>query len=97
MINNDNLYLGTEVAKSLFGNAGGGLILATQLIAIFGALNGMIIAFPRYYYEMAKDGHFFKSQAVLHPKTNVPVNALIVQALIAIVLVIFNEIVEAVC
>ena len=40
---------------------------------------------------MAKDGHFFKSQAVLHPKTNVPVNALIVQAVIAIVLVIFNS------
>ena len=72
MINNDNLYLGTEVAKSLFGNAGGGLILATQLIAIFGALNGMIIAFPRYYYEMALDGHFFKNHAKLHPKFAVP-------------------------
>ena len=91
MIGDGNLYLGTEVAKRIFGNVGGTIVLATMAIAIFGALNGMILAFPRYYYEMAKDGHFFKSQAVLHPKTNVPVNALIVQAVIAIVLVIFNS------
>ena len=47
LIERDDLYLGTTVAKTLFGGAGGGLILATQLIAIFGSLNGMIIAFPR--------------------------------------------------
>ena len=50
MLENDNLYLGTEVAKTIFGRAGGALILATQIIAIFGSLNGMIIAFPRNYY-----------------------------------------------
>ncbi|MCI6011216.1 MAG: APC family permease [Firmicutes bacterium] len=91
MINNDNLYLGTEVAKSLFGNAGGGLILATQLIAIFGALNGMIIAFPRYYYEMALDGHFFKNHAKLHPKYAVPHVALFSQAVISIILVLLRN------
>ena len=94
MIEADNLYLGTEVAKNLFGNAGGGLILATQLIAIFGSLNGMIIAFPRYYYEMALDGHFFKNHAKLHPKYAVPHVALISQAVISIVLVLMKSLDE---
>ena len=94
MIEADNLYLGTEVAKSIFGNAGGGLILATQLIAIFGSLNGMIIAFPRYYYEMALDGHFFKNHAKLHPKYAVPHVALISQAVISIVLVLLKSLDE---
>lgn len=94
MIEADNLYLGTEVAKNLFGNAGGGLILATQLIAIFGSLNGMIIAFPRYYYEMALDGHFFKNHAKLHPKYAVPHVALISQAVISIILVLMKSLDE---
>lgn len=94
MIEADNLYLGTEVAKNLFGNAGGGLILATQLIAIFGSLNGMIIAFPRYYYEMALDGHFFKNHAKLHPKYAVPHVALVSQAVISIVLVLMKSLDE---
>ncbi len=94
MIEADNLYLGTEVAKTIFGNAGGGLILATQLIAIFGSLNGMIIAFPRYYYEMALDGHFFKNHAKLHPKYAVPHVALISQAVISIILVLMKSLDE---
>lgn len=94
MIEADNLYLGTEVAKNLFGNAGGGLILATQIIAIFGSLNGMIIAFPRYYYEMALDGHFFKNHAKLHPKYAVPHVALISQAVISIILVLMKSLDE---
>ena len=91
LIENDDLYLGTTVAKTLFGGAGGGLILATQLIAIFGSLNGMIIAFPRYYYEMAVDGHFFKNHAHLSKKYAVPQNALISQAVISIILVLLRD------
>lgn len=90
LIANGDLYLGTTVAKTLFGGAGGGLILATQLIAIFGSLNGMIIAFPRYYYEMAEDGHFFKNHATLN-KFGVPQVALISQAVISIILVLLRD------
>lgn len=90
LINNDDLYLGTTVAKTIFGGAGGGLILATQLIAIFGALNGMIIAFSRYYYEMAEDGHFFRNHARLN-KAGVPQVALISQAVISIILVMLRN------
>lgn len=91
MIESGNLYLGTEVAKRVFGGIGGGLVLVTMIIAMFSALNGMIIAFPRNYYAMAKEGHFFKSYAKLHPKYNVPTTSLIWQAVIATVLVLLRN------
>lgn len=93
LIGEGDLYLGTHVAKEIFGGAGGGLILATQLIAIFGSLNGMIIAFPRYYYEMAEDGHFFKNHGTLN-KYGVPQVALISQAVISVILVMLRSLDE---
>lgn len=91
MIKSENLYLGTEVASRVFGNIGGILVLVTMLIAMFGSINGMIIAFPRNYYAMAKEGHFFKSYAKLHPKYKVPTAALIGQAIISIILVLLRN------
>lgn len=91
MIGDGNLYLGTEVAKRVFGGIGGGLVLATMLIAMFSSLNGMIITFPRNYYAMAKEGHFFKSYGELHPKYKVPTTALMGQAAISIVLVLLRN------
>lgn len=92
-IESGDIYLGTQVANQLFGGAGGGLILATQLIAIFGSLNGMIIAFPRYYYDMAVEKHFFKNHAKLN-KFGVPQVALISQAVISCILVMLRSLNE---
>lgn len=92
-IESGDIYLGTQVADKLFGGAGGGLILATQLIAIFGSLNGMIIAFPRYYYDMAAEKHFFKNHAKLN-KFGVPQVALISQAVISCILVMLRSLDE---
>ncbi len=91
MINNDNLYLGTEVAKRVFGGFGGIIVLTTMIIAMFSALNGMIMAFPRNYFAMARDGHFFKNHAYINPKTNVPTISLMSQAVIACVLVLMRN------
>lgn len=91
MIGDGNLYLGTAVAKNILGNAGGILVLAAMIIAIFGSLNGMIITFPRNHYAMAVEGHFFRSFARIHPKYGVPTAALICQAAISIVLVLLRN------
>ena len=90
-IESGNLYLGTEVANRTVGGLGGGLVLAAMLIAMFGSANGMIIAFARYYYAMAIEGHFFKSFATVSKKTQVPVVSLFWQAVIAIVLVLLRN------
>jgi APA family basic amino acid/polyamine antiporter len=91
MIEDGNLYLGTEVAKRVLGNVGGILVQAAMLIAMISCLNGMIISFARYYYAMAVEGHFFKSQAKLSEKHHVPANALFWQAVISIILVLLRD------
>jgi len=87
MIEGDNLYLGTEVAKRLLGSAGGIIVTAGMLVSMLGSINGMTLAFPRTYYAMAHEGHFFKSFKKLHPKYKVPTAPLLCQALISIILI----------
>ena len=91
MINGGNFYLGTEAAKRIFGSLGAVIVVTGMVIAMFSSLNGMIIAFPRIYYAMAKEGHFFKSYGQLHPKYKVPTTALIGQAVICIILVMLRN------
>ena len=91
MIGSGNLYLGTEVAKRIFGNVGGIIVIVGMVISMFGALNGMILTFPRIYYAMAEEGHFFKSYSKLHPKYKVPSTSIIGQCIIAIILVLLRN------
>lgn len=91
MIDSGNLYLGTEVAKRIFGDMGGILVVVGMAISMFGCLNGMILAFPRIYYAMAVEGHFFKQYGKLHPKYKVPHVSLIGQCIIACVLILLRN------
>ena len=94
MIASGDEYLGTEVARRVFGNVGGVLVVIAMVIAMFSSNNGMIIAFPRMYYAMAQGGHFFKPIAKLDPKTHVPVNSMILQAVISSILVCLRNLSE---
>ncbi|MDR7869328.1 MAG: amino acid permease [Tissierellaceae bacterium] len=86
-----NYYLGTYAAQKLMGNAGQLLVVIAMVTAMFGSLNGCILAFPRMYYAMSKEGHFFNSFKKLHPKYNVPYVPLIVQAILSIILVLASD------
>lgn len=86
-----NYYLGTYAAQKLMGNAGQLLVIVAMVTAMFGSLNGCILAFPRMYYAMSNDGHFFNSFKRLHPKYKVPHVALVVQAVISIILVLLRD------
>lgn len=87
MISEGNFYLGTAVAQKVLGSAGAIIVTIGMVLAMFGSINGLIIAQPRLYYAMAEEGHFFKSYKKLHPKYKVPTTAIIVQAIISIILV----------
>ena len=69
------------VAEKIFGTIGAQLIAIAIMISTFGCDNGMILAAPRVYYAMAKDGLFFKGAGKLHPKYKTPVNSLILQGI----------------
>ena len=91
MINNNDLYLGTAVAKTVLGNAGGVIVSIGMIFAMFGTMNGMVLAQPRMYYAMAEEGHFFKSFKKLHPKYKVPTIPIIVQCIFSVVLVLLRN------
>lgn len=91
MINHKDIYLGTAVAEKVLGSAGAFVVSAGMVLAMFGSMNGMILAQPRMYYAMAEEGHFFKCFAKLHPKYKVPYAPIIVQGVLSIVLVLVRN------
>lgn len=68
---------------------GGKLVAVIITISIFGTISIYTATAPRIYFAMAKDGIFFKQLAEVHPKTKTPVNAMLLQAAWAVVILIF--------
>lgn len=91
LIANNEYYLGTYAAEKLMGNAGSILVIIGMVVAMFGSLNGCILAFPRMYYAMSEQGHFFESFKKLHPVYKVPYAPLIVQCVISVILVLLRN------
>lgn len=56
-------------------------------LSVFGCAGLYILATPRIIQQMSKEGVFFKTFATAHPKFGVPLNAIIMQSVWAIVLV----------
>jgi len=80
--------IAAEVARILLGPIGVSLIAAAILISTFGCDNGLILAGPRLYYAMARDGLFLKSAASIDPERGTPVRSLWYQALWTILLLL---------
>ncbi|HSH35370.1 APC family permease [Schnuerera sp.] len=91
LIANNEFYLGSYAAEKLMGRSGSILVIIGMVVSMFGALNGCILAFPRMYYAMSVEGHFFKSFGKLHPEHKVPHVPLIIQGLISIILVLLRN------
>ncbi len=70
------------------GAPGRALIAVGIVISTVGFLGVVILLSARVYQAMAADGLFFKSMATLHPKTRTPVTALVVQAAVALALLL---------
>jgi len=68
---------------------GGKILTAAILCSILGAMNSLILAGPRAYYQMAKDKLFFERVSRVHPKWRTPVESLIFQGVWASFLVLF--------
>lgn len=68
---------------------GGMLVAAIIAVSTLGTIGIYTLSAPRIYYAMAEDGLFFKSIAKVHPVFKTPVNAIIVQSIWAIVLLLF--------
>jgi APA family basic amino acid/polyamine antiporter len=79
-----------QAGAALFGPSGGRVFAAIVIVAVLGSLFALLMALPRLYYAMARDGVFFKSVAVLHPRFGTPTRAIAIQATLASLLVLLG-------
>jgi len=79
-----------QAGEALFGPAGGRVFAGIVIVAVLGSLLALLMALPRVYYAMARDGVFFKPIAVLHPRFGTPARATAIQATLACVYVLLG-------
>ena len=65
-----------QVGEVLFGRAGGQVFSAIVVIAVLGSLAAIIMAAPRVYFAMARDGLFVPAAAVINPRFGTPARAI---------------------
>jgi APA family basic amino acid/polyamine antiporter len=82
--------VGADAAVRIFGRTGSQLVALLIIISTLGSLNGSILAAPRVYYAMAKDGIFFRWCAAVHPRFHTPHLALLFQGVWGILLVVMG-------
>ena len=70
----------------MFGPAGAIVMAIAVMLSTFGCVNGLVLAGPRVYYAMARDGLFFQRAGSLHASWKTPTFGLGAQAVWAMLL-----------
>jgi APA family basic amino acid/polyamine antiporter len=76
----------SAVMRAALGARGASLIALGIVLSTLGFLSQGILTAPRVYYAMARDGVFFERVGQLHPRTRVPVLAIVLQGAAASVI-----------
>lgn len=72
--------IAADVFETFFGRWGVLLASAGVMISMFGALNSNLLAGPRIYFAMARDGLFPRAIGRIHGRYRTPTNAVLAQA-----------------
>jgi APA family basic amino acid/polyamine antiporter len=65
-----------DAMSAMIGPAGASLIALAILCSTFGAISANVLAGPRVFFAMARDGTFFRRLADIHPRYETPANAI---------------------
>ncbi len=82
------LEIGKDAAIALFGSSTGKVFGAAIAAGLLSVLSAMIMAGPRVYFAMARDGLLFKGIGAVKRKRQTPAGAIAFQALIAILMIL---------
>ncbi len=85
----------SDLAALALGPVGAAIVTGLVAIATMSTLSQQILVSPRVYYQMAEDGTFFRFLGYVHPRTRVPVLAILAQGLTAAVVALsgsYNQI-----
>lgn len=77
-----------EMMRRIMGDSGAGAVSLAAMLSIFAALNGSILTGSRVPYAMARDGMFFRSIGVVHPRWCTPSNAIVAMCVWSALLVL---------
>jgi basic amino acid/polyamine antiporter, APA family len=77
-----------EVMRRALGGRGAALLSAGIAVSALGFLSQAVLTSPRVYFAMARDGLFFQAVARIHPRTRVPVVAILLQGAFASVIAV---------
>jgi APA family basic amino acid/polyamine antiporter len=83
--------VGATAAISLFGVRIGSIFSGAITICLLSVISAMIMTGPRVYYAMARDNAFPKWFGDVNPKHTTPGKAILLQAIIAIIMVITSS------
>jgi len=84
------------VAERLVGFGAGNLLAAFTIVSIAASVSAMVLAGPRVYYAMARDGLFPAAAEQVHPQFRVPVVAIVAQSIWSGVLVLSGTLAQLV-
>jgi APA family basic amino acid/polyamine antiporter len=76
------------VAERLFGFVAGNLLAVFTIVSIAASISAMVLAGPRVYYSMARDGLFIRTAARVHPRYRTPAVAIVAQGVWSGILVL---------
>lgn len=76
-----------DAADVVLGRGGAAIMSAIVVVSTLGALNGVILAGPRAYLAMARDGLLARWAAAIHPRFQTPHRAILLQGAWAVLLV----------
>jgi APA family basic amino acid/polyamine antiporter len=75
-------------SEAALGRIGISLVSMGMIVSMLATLNGTVMSGGRVPFAVARDGYLFKALGEVHPKFHTPALALVIQAAVAIVLIV---------
>ncbi len=80
--------IAADAAAAVAGPTASAAISVLVVVSALGAMSGIILAGPRVYYAMARDGLLFNWMGAIHPRFKSPHAAIVAQAIWSSILVL---------
>jgi APA family basic amino acid/polyamine antiporter len=80
----------SDAIALVLGSLGAGIVSAGMALSMLVAMNGTIMSGARVPFAVARDRYFFSALAEAHPRFHTPSVALVVQAILAILLLLLG-------
>lgn len=84
----ESATIAADVFGVIFGQWGVALASAGVMISMFGALNSNLLAGPRIYFAMARDGLFPRAIRQVHGRFQTPTNAILAQSVWSVIQIV---------